>query len=87
MSRKLKTCLLNQNLGLQEDVLDDYILEDIKVKYLTLLLRNQKEAYFSSEENKQKMKDKLYPIEIEKKRIKVYFDIEDVALSVIDLVL
>jgi len=75
ISRKLKECLLNQNLGLQEDVLSEYILEDIKVKYLNLLLKNQKEDYFSSEKNIQKMKDKLYTIEIEKKKIKIsYYD-------------
>jgi len=31
ISKSLKECLLKQNLGLQDDVLDDYTLEDIKV--------------------------------------------------------
>jgi len=75
IAKNLKECLLKQNLGLQEDVLDDYTLEDIKVKHLNLLLKNQKEQYFSNEENIQKMKNKLYTVEIDKKKIKIsYYD-------------
>jgi len=35
------------------------------------MLKNQKEQYLSSEENIQKMKNKLYTVEIDKKKIKV----------------
>jgi len=73
ISKSLKECLLKQNLGLQDDVLDDYTLEDIKVKHLNLMLKNQKEQYLSSEENIQKMKNKLYTVEIDKKKIKISF--------------
>ncbi len=35
------------------------------------MLKNQKEQYLSNEENIQKMKNKLYTVEIDKKKIKV----------------
>ena len=67
LTKKLKESIIELNL----EKIDCEVLEDIIFSFIKIPLRKQYKEYFSSQENVEKMKKRIYKLDTNKKRIRV----------------